>query len=73
MGIQSLMELNVCPACGRAYKAAAASCPRCHRPSGAYQWDQESGANVGCLLLLVLLALTLVLSPLLLLSSFLIR
>jgi hypothetical protein len=65
--------LEVCPACGRAYKVGADSCPQCQRSSEPYQWDQESGANIGCLLALVLFALLLVLSPLLLLSGFLFR
>lgn len=67
------MELGVCDDCGRAYRREASNCPECGRRAGPYQWDQESGANVGCLLLLVLLALAFVLSPLLLLSGFLFR
>lgn len=50
--------------------AAAGSCPECGGPARPYEWDQESGANVGCLLVLVLFALLLVLSPLLLSGFF---
>lgn len=55
------------------YWREASICPECGRLPQPYQWDQESGANVGSLLLLVLLALAFVLSPLSLLSSFLFR
>lgn len=44
------MELKLCPKCRRPYLAHKEYCPSCPEP---YTWNQESYANVGCLLLML--------------------
>ena len=68
------MELKKCTRCGGAYLAGGGRCPRCGRlPAQERVWDQESKANIGCMLLFVLFALSLVVLPLFLLLSFFFR
>ncbi|HEX8287524.1 MAG TPA: hypothetical protein VF556_06010 [Pyrinomonadaceae bacterium] len=44
------MKLKICPTCKRPYLAEKELCPHCPEP---YTWNQESWANVGCLLAMV--------------------
>jgi hypothetical protein len=41
-------------------------CPRCGKE---YEWNQESWANVGCMVLMVLFAFFLIMLPLLMLMA----
>lgn len=54
------MKLKVCPKCKRPFLTKHESCPHCPEP---YTWDQESWANVGCLVAMIV-------APLLLLILF---
>lgn len=44
------MPLKLCPQCKRPFMANHEFCPRCPR----VEWNQESLANVGCLLAMTL-------------------
>ena len=44
------MDLKLCPKCRRPYLSSNDYCPNCPEP---YTWDQESYANVGCLVLTI--------------------
>lgn len=56
------MELKVCKKCKRAFNAEESACPDCGHWA-EYTWDQESWANVGCLLALILIILLMVILP----------
>lgn len=45
------MKLKLCPKCKRPFLAAKEYCPNCPEP---YTWNQESWANVGCLIAMIL-------------------
>ena len=45
------VAIKLCPRCRKPYLAAKESCPHCPEP---YTWNQESYANVGCLLAMLL-------------------
>lgn len=44
------MELKICEKCKKPFLAEEEFCPHCPEP---YFWDQESLANLGCLLLTI--------------------
>jgi predicted amidophosphoribosyltransferase len=44
------VKLKICPKCKRPFLADKEFCPHCPRP----EWNQESWANVGCLLATIL-------------------
>jgi hypothetical protein len=44
------VDLKLCPKCRRPYLAEKEWCPHCPEP---YTWNQESYANLGCLLLMM--------------------
>ena len=67
------MDSKVCPNCLKAHLATADFCPRCGRAAKPYHWDQDSPANVGCLILFVLFVLILCSLPLLLIAGILFR
>ena len=61
------VAIKLCPKCKRPFLAAKKDCPHCPEP---YTWNQESWANVGCLMatllplvLLILFWLFLFLGP----------
>ena len=62
------MELKTCPNCGKPHLASVERCPHCPREED-YEWNQESWANVGCLVLMVLFAFLLILLPLLMIGG----
>jgi uncharacterized protein (DUF983 family) len=64
------LELKICPNCKSPRLANAESCPRC---GDAYDWNQESFLNVGCLVLMLLFAGFLVLLPILMIAGMFIR
>lgn len=64
------MELKTCPNCKSPYLADQPNCPRC---GAEHSWNQESYLNVGCLLLMLLLAALFVLLPFLMFAGMLIR
>ncbi|MEP6924828.1 MAG: hypothetical protein ABI954_10215 [Pyrinomonadaceae bacterium] len=64
------MELKICPNCKSPYMASQKTCPRCGED---YEWNQESWLNVGCLILMMLFALSLILLPVLMLGGMLFR
>jgi hypothetical protein len=43
------MKLKICPACKKPFLADKQFCPNCPAP---YTWNQESWANMGCLLMM---------------------
>ena len=43
--------LKLCPQCRKPFIAENGTCPHCPEP---YTWNQESYANVGCLVLMIL-------------------
>jgi len=45
------VKLKICRRCKRPFLANKAACPNCRVP---YTWNQESVANVGCLLAMIL-------------------
>jgi hypothetical protein len=45
------VKLKICKRCKRPFLATKAVCPNCAVP---YTWNQESVANVGCLLAMIL-------------------
>ncbi|HEY0459522.1 MAG TPA: hypothetical protein VGC97_10325 [Pyrinomonadaceae bacterium] len=45
------MKLKICRRCKRPFLANKAACPNCRV---SYTWNQESVANVGCLLAMIL-------------------
>jgi hypothetical protein len=45
------VELKICKQCKRPYLADKEFCPHCPEP---YTWNQESYANLGCLLAMIL-------------------
>ncbi|MBS1798137.1 MAG: hypothetical protein JSS81_30265 [Acidobacteria bacterium] len=45
------MKLKICDRCKRPYLAGKKACPNCPAP---YTWDQESWANLGCLVAMIL-------------------
>jgi len=45
------MQLKICKRCKRPFLANKEFCPHCPAP---YTWNQESWANVGCLLAMIL-------------------
>ncbi|MDQ3713929.1 MAG: hypothetical protein M3388_17155 [Acidobacteriota bacterium] len=45
------MSLKICKKCKRPFMASHEFCPHCPKP---YTWNQESWANVGCLLAMIL-------------------
>jgi len=45
------MSLKICKKCKRPFMAHKEICPHCPEP---YTWNQESWANVGCLLAMIL-------------------
>jgi hypothetical protein len=45
------MQLKICKRCKRPFLATKEFCPNCPAP---YTWNQESWANVGCLLAMIL-------------------
>ena len=46
-----IVKLKLCPKCKRPYLDAKEFCPNCPEPP---TWNQESCANLGCLLLTIL-------------------
>ena len=46
-----IVAIKLCPKCRKPYLAAKEYCPNCPEP---YTWNQESYANVGCLLAMLL-------------------
>lgn len=44
------MQLKICPKCKKPYLANKDACQSCPAP---YTWNQESYANLGCLLLMI--------------------
>ncbi len=73
--LYDLMSIKVCPNCSKPHmaEAATAACPNCGRPTEPYSWNQESPANLGCLILLVIFAFLLMLLPLLLFGAIIFR
>ncbi len=61
------MELRTCPKCQKPYLASEESCPRCAKTE--YTWNQESWANVGCFVLMLLFVFALMLLPFLAIFS----
>ena len=45
------VAIKLCPRCRKPYLAAKEFCPHCPEP---YTWNQESYANVGCLLAMLM-------------------
>ncbi|MDQ4122704.1 MAG: hypothetical protein M3209_14795 [Acidobacteriota bacterium] len=45
------MELQTCPNCQKPHLASQERCPHC---PPEYEWNQESWANVGCFVLMIL-------------------
>ena len=50
------VQLKICPRCKRPFLAKHESCPKCPVP---YTWNQESWANMGCLVTMIVLPLVL--------------
>ena len=65
-----LVAIKLCPKCKRPFMAASNACPNCPE---TYTWDQESCANLGCLLLMLSPLLLMVLFWLFLFLGFLFR
>lgn len=59
------MLLKLCPQCKRPFMASQEFCPRCPR----IEWNQESLANLGCLLAMTLPLLVMLLFWLLFIFS----
>jgi predicted amidophosphoribosyltransferase len=66
------MELKTCPNCQKPYLATAARCPRCPEEVN-HDWDQDSWANVGCFVLMILFVFFMVLVSLLSIAGMFIR
>jgi hypothetical protein len=45
------VAIKLCPRCRRPFLAAKELCPHCPEP---YTWNQESFANLGCLIAMIL-------------------
>jgi hypothetical protein len=58
------MELKLCPNCQKPYLADKPFCPHCPPPAQPYTWDQESWANAGCFIIMMLFVLLAILIPL---------
>jgi hypothetical protein len=52
------MSLKICQKCKRPFLAQKEFCPHCPEP---YTWNQESWANLGCLLAMILPLLAMIL------------
>jgi hypothetical protein len=48
------VEIKLCPTCKRPFLAEKEFCPHCPEP---YTWNQESWANLGCLLMMTIVPL----------------
>jgi predicted amidophosphoribosyltransferase len=59
------MEIKVCKKCNRAFNAEESRCPSCGRWSEPYSWDEESWANMGCLLVMIFMVLMMIILPVL--------
>ena len=64
------MELKTCPNCKSPYLAEKKNCPRC---GTEYQWNPESWANAGCLVLMIIVVLFFALMPILMICGMLNR
>ncbi|HZH34241.1 MAG TPA: hypothetical protein VEX64_05335 [Pyrinomonadaceae bacterium] len=64
------MELKTCPNCQKPHLASLEQCPHCPPD---YEWNQESWANVGCLLGMMLFVFLMVLLPLLMIAGMFLR
>ncbi len=45
------MEIKICPSCKRPFLASKGACAHCPQP---YAYNQDSWANLGCLLMTVI-------------------
>jgi hypothetical protein len=61
------MEIKVCKKCNRAFNAEESRCPNCGRWAQPYSWDEESWANMSCLLAMVFIIFLLIIMPFLIL------
>lgn len=64
------MELKTCVTCQNPFLASAEQCPHC---PAEYEWNQESWANVGCFVLMIVFIFLLVLISLLSIAGMFIR